>query len=188
MPRGGFETTPLVVDGTLYLTTGFNRVIALDPETGRERWTYDPFVELQGDYGDGLINRGVATWLDPAAPRRSSRAAGDYSRRRSTRGSSRSTRRRDRRARTSDPGDKSTCATCPLSGRLVSHDLAAGRDRRARHRRLRHQRQRAPTCPPGVVRAFDARTGALRWSWDPLPPDVAAQSGSWRTGAATRGP
>ena len=33
-PRSGFETTPIVVDGTLYLTTGFNRVIALDPETG----------------------------------------------------------------------------------------------------------------------------------------------------------
>src|SRR5262245_11161809 len=40
--RGGFEATPLVVDGTMFLTTGFNRVIALDPETGRERWTYDP--------------------------------------------------------------------------------------------------------------------------------------------------
>src|SRR5438093_12454802 len=34
--RSGFETTPIVVDGTLYLTTPFNRVIALDPETGRE--------------------------------------------------------------------------------------------------------------------------------------------------------
>src|SRR5881409_1791513 len=32
--RSGFETTPLVVDGTLYLTTPFNRVIALDPEIG----------------------------------------------------------------------------------------------------------------------------------------------------------
>jgi quinoprotein glucose dehydrogenase len=30
----------------------------------------------------------------------------------------------------------------------------------------------------GVVRAFDARTGALRWSWDPLPPGITAQSGA----------
>src|SRR5438105_7719813 len=70
--RSGFETTPLVVDRTLYLTTGINRVIALDPETGRERWTYDPQVDLQRDYGDGLINRGLATWVDtrvrPAEP------------------------------------------------------------------------------------------------------------------------
>jgi quinoprotein glucose dehydrogenase len=64
--RSGFESTPLLVDATLYLTTPFNRVIALDPETGVQRWAYDPKIELDGDYGDGLVNRGVATW--PAAP------------------------------------------------------------------------------------------------------------------------
>src|SRR4029453_6441586 len=31
--RSGFETTPIVVENTLYLTTGFNRIIALDPGT-----------------------------------------------------------------------------------------------------------------------------------------------------------
>src|SRR5690242_12373319 len=66
--RSGFETTPLLVDGTLYLTTPFNRVIALDPETGMQRWAYDPKIELNGDYGDGLVNRGAATWLDAARP------------------------------------------------------------------------------------------------------------------------
>ena len=35
--RSGFEATPIMVDGTLYLTTGFNRVIALDPGTGKQR-------------------------------------------------------------------------------------------------------------------------------------------------------
>ena len=39
--RSGFETTPLMVDGTLYLTTPFNRVIALDPETGAQRWVFE---------------------------------------------------------------------------------------------------------------------------------------------------
>src|SRR5579859_5355479 len=63
--RSGFETTPVLVDGTLYLTTPFNRVIALDPQTGAQRWAYDPKIDLRGDYGDGLVNRGVATWLDP---------------------------------------------------------------------------------------------------------------------------
>src|SRR5215469_11146128 len=66
--RSGFECTPILVDGTLYVTTGFNRVIALDPETGKQRWAYDPFVDPTGDYGDGLINRGVSTWVDPAQP------------------------------------------------------------------------------------------------------------------------
>jgi len=54
------------VNGTLYLTSAFNRVFALDPETGKQRWVYDPMTELAGDYGDGLINRGVAGWIDAA--------------------------------------------------------------------------------------------------------------------------
>ena len=66
--RSGFETTPILVDGTLYLTTPFNRVIALDPETGTQRWAYDPKIDQAGDYGDGLINRGVATCSTPHAP------------------------------------------------------------------------------------------------------------------------
>src|SRR5437016_836909 len=44
--RSGFETTPILVDETLYLTTPFNRVIALDPEKGIQRWAYDPKTEL----------------------------------------------------------------------------------------------------------------------------------------------
>ena len=63
--RTGLETTPILVDGTLYLTTGFNRVFALDPETGKQRWVYDPMIDVAGRYGDGLINRGVSAWFDP---------------------------------------------------------------------------------------------------------------------------
>ena len=44
--RSGFETTPILVDGVLYLTTPFNRVIALDPETGTQLWAYDPKIRL----------------------------------------------------------------------------------------------------------------------------------------------
>ena len=63
-PRSGFETTPLVVNGTMYLTTPFNRIIALDSVTGSQRWAYDPHIARGSDawYGDGLINRGVAVW------------------------------------------------------------------------------------------------------------------------------
>src|SRR6185369_2371439 len=42
--KAAFEATPIVVDGALYLSTPFDRVIALDPETGKERWTFDPQV------------------------------------------------------------------------------------------------------------------------------------------------
>src|SRR5262245_17462328 len=40
-----FESTPVVVDGRLFFTTPRNRVVALDPETGRELWTLDPKLE-----------------------------------------------------------------------------------------------------------------------------------------------
>ena len=56
--RSAFETTPILVDGRLYLTTPFNRVIALDPATGEQLWAYDPQIDQTLDYGDGLINRG----------------------------------------------------------------------------------------------------------------------------------
>src|SRR5690348_13270145 len=62
-----FEATPIVVDGTLYFSTPFGRVIALDPATGRERWTYDAHVDARAGFGDPA-SRGVSTWLDPRAP------------------------------------------------------------------------------------------------------------------------
>src|SRR5882672_793682 len=67
--RGRFEANPILVDGTLYVSTPLGRVVALDPATGAERWQSDQHIDLTGDYGD-LTNRGVATWLDASAPAR----------------------------------------------------------------------------------------------------------------------
>ena len=54
-PGGGSsEITPLVVNGVMYLTAG-NRVLALDPETGKEMW------KLHGD-GRNASTRGVTYW------------------------------------------------------------------------------------------------------------------------------
>jgi quinoprotein glucose dehydrogenase len=50
----GFETTPILVGGRLYLTTPFNRVVALDPTTGKQLWSYDPHIDQSLAYGDGL--------------------------------------------------------------------------------------------------------------------------------------
>jgi glucose dehydrogenase len=54
-----FESTPLVIDGFLYFTSPSGRVIALDAETGAERWTFDP--KLARPAGSGR-HRGVAYW------------------------------------------------------------------------------------------------------------------------------
>jgi glucose dehydrogenase len=61
--RSAFETTPLAIDGILYLTTPFSRVIALDADTGRELWTFDPKLDRERPY-NLFINRGVAWWTD----------------------------------------------------------------------------------------------------------------------------
>lgn len=72
--RSAFETTPLFVDGVLYLTTPFNRLIALDAETGKELWAFDPKLDL-GKPTNLYVNRGAAYWADgtaqqPGAPAR----------------------------------------------------------------------------------------------------------------------
>jgi quinoprotein glucose dehydrogenase len=64
--RSGFETTPILVDGTIYFTAPFNRVIALDPETGKQRWAYDPKIDLNGDYGD--VSTSDNGSMPPASP------------------------------------------------------------------------------------------------------------------------
>jgi quinoprotein glucose dehydrogenase len=52
-----FETTPLFADGTLFITTAFGRLIALEPETGKQKWVYDPKINRSAGYGD-FVNRG----------------------------------------------------------------------------------------------------------------------------------
>ena len=73
-PRS-LEATPIVVDGVMYLITPIGRIIALDPETGKEKWVYDARLDRTIGFGDHT-SRGVSTWLDP------SRAAGQPCRRR----------------------------------------------------------------------------------------------------------
>jgi quinoprotein glucose dehydrogenase len=63
---GIFEDTPLMIDHVLYATTPYNRIVALDPDTGAELWAYDPksYVDGQPPNGSGYIHRGIAAWRD----------------------------------------------------------------------------------------------------------------------------
>jgi len=186
--RSGLETTPILVDGALYLTTPFNRVFAVNPETGKQLWVFDPMIELAGAYGDGLINRGVATWLDPT------RAKGKRCRRRIFEATL------DARLIALDAATGDPCMDFGNRGQISLRAVA-------RYIPAEYHMTSPPAViddmvvvgsaiddnarvdmPSGVVRAFDARTGALRWKWDPLPPnntDNATPSAEkvWRTGA-----
>src|SRR5579859_1722432 len=59
--RSAFEATPLEVDGVLYLTTPFGRLIALDAETGKEFWAFDPKIDKERS-ANLFISRGAAWW------------------------------------------------------------------------------------------------------------------------------
>ena len=62
---GQFQATPLAIGDTLFLSTPFNRVVALDANTGRQFWSYDPQPWKtfgQPSNGTGFVHRGVATW------------------------------------------------------------------------------------------------------------------------------
>src|SRR5215468_6278304 len=187
-----FEATPLMVEGTLFLSTPYDRVIALDPETGVERWTYDPEVNRARRFAI-VTSRGVSTWLDPDA------APGSPCRRRIFVATI------DARLIALDAAGGNPCAGFGRDGQVdlsagikvidaaccyqvtsppaVVHGLVVVGSSIGDNRSVEMER--------GVVRAFDARTGALRWSWDPIPtresdPARATWAGdSWRrTGAA----
>lgn len=55
-PGKPFETTPIVAGGMMYLSTQAGRIVALEPETGKELWTYDPKVPHPKEH------RGVSFW------------------------------------------------------------------------------------------------------------------------------
>jgi quinoprotein glucose dehydrogenase len=57
-----FESTPLAVDGVLYLSTPSGRVIALDGDTGREVWAFDPPARTTGRAVARGPHRGVSYW------------------------------------------------------------------------------------------------------------------------------
>jgi len=61
---GGYETTPLMVDGVIYVSSPWSKVYAFDAKTGAPLWKYDPMVPGQWAVNlcCGIVNRGVAYW------------------------------------------------------------------------------------------------------------------------------
>jgi quinoprotein glucose dehydrogenase len=187
--RTSFEATPLVIDGTMYFITPLGRVFALDAATGKERWRYNGSVVRVAHFGD-FTSRGVSYWVDPlAAPRTLCRARIAFA--------------------TIDARlvelDAATGAPCQHFGDGGIVDLRVGL-----HTAPHGFEEYEVTSPPAVVsgalvvgsaiadngrtdaasgevRAYDARTGALRWTFDPVPRDSADPAfATWRGPSAHR--
>jgi len=171
-----FETTPLMVGSVLYLSTPSQRVIALDAETGRERWTYDPYAGRER-LRAGSPHRGVAYWQGSAAgdarilygtidgrlialdagtgrPISSFGAGGAV----------------DLRAGMTDVPGAYGMTSPPtiyrdlvITGALVPEGVARG--------------------PSGDIRAFDIRTGALVWRFHTVPRDGEPGAETWEPGS-----
>jgi quinoprotein glucose dehydrogenase len=183
------EVTPIVVDGTMYISTPLGIVAALDPATGAERWRFDAGVNPHRGYGD-FVSRGVSYWRDSRAAQGTTCARRIF------------VATIDARLFALDAGSGKLCAGFGTAGVV---DLRAG----LRVRPFEFQAYEE-TSPPAVVndlvivgsgiadnsnpapasgevRGFDARTGALKWTFDPIPQDSTDPAyKTWQGGSAKR--
>jgi quinoprotein glucose dehydrogenase len=179
---GKFEATPLMVGDTLYLSTPFNRVVALDAISGRELWSYDPNVVRLGAIGEdryGFVHRGVALWTGDGhrriflATRWMLIALDAVTGRPIDRFGDRGIvdlrpglRWQVNRLHVGNTSPPVVWGNLVIVGSSIADRLIYPRD------------------PPGAVQAFDVRTGRLVWRWDPVPASGDPDRSSWGAGSA----
>jgi quinoprotein glucose dehydrogenase len=169
--KAAFEATPILVDGKLFFSTPYDHVIALNPRSGVKLWEFDPGINLQRNYSE-VTSRGVSAWRDPRAK------PGDLCRLRIYFGSL------DARLMALDGETGKPCLDFSARGEVdLNRDAATQVEWTGGY-----QVTSAPAVAGdlvivgssiadnwkvdtgrGIVRAFDARSGKLRWTWDPIP-------------------
>jgi quinoprotein glucose dehydrogenase len=179
--KAAFEATPILVGGKLFLSTPYDHVIALNAVSGTKIWEFDPKLELP--YGSSEVtSRGVSAWWDPSA--KAGKACslrifigtldarlialdGDTGKPCADFGSGGEVDLTNE-VKLRDPGDYQVTSAPAIFKDLVITGSSEGDNR-------------AVTVERGIVRAFDVRTGKLRWTWDPIAP--WAYKNTPRTGA-----
>lgn len=177
---GNFQNTPLMIGNVLYVSTPYNRVVALEADSGRELWRYDPraFADGQPPNGTGFVHRGLAAWRDNGKLRifLNSRyrlicldaetgtpveSFGDHGSIDLSRGLIWPIERRHY-TQTSPPV---IYRDLVILGNGVGDRLVYKND------------------PPGDIRAFDARTGRQVWTFHTIPQRGEAGHETWQEGA-----
>ncbi|HAJ46487.1 MAG TPA: pyrroloquinoline quinone-dependent dehydrogenase, partial [Alphaproteobacteria bacterium] len=185
MRRTKLQGTPVLYGDSLYVCSAFNMVAALDPATGTEKWRYDPKVPENLKPGNLFGCRGVAVWEDLGRP------ADAQCRLRVFTGTT------DARIIALDGRTGMPCEDFGTAG-TVKIDIGM-----AEKWPGEFQITSAPVAvrdtvivgsaisdnvrveaPKGVVRGFDARTGALKWQFDPVPQtEEQALAQGWAPGS-----
>lgn len=160
-----FEATPVYVDGRLYLSTPRGTVAALDAKTGAELWKTDLKVSRTTNYSD-FANRGPAVRDDRlyvgtvdarlvCLERRNGRFCPDFGH------NGQVDLTQGLRRGPEWPGEYGVTSPPAIYRDLVIVGSSVADNSRTR-------------MSSGEVRAFDATTGALRWTFHPLPSDAPA--------------
>jgi quinoprotein glucose dehydrogenase len=190
----GFHATPILLPeeagGSLVFCTPFNRIIALDPITGKERWNHDPEIELS-EIPTRLKCLGVAYWKDPEAADDAACAhrliSGTH----------------DRRIIAVDARTGASCRAFGNNGAVDVNPLIAATKPAQPDTagttfsappvivngvivigNINNMKNQYASAPSGAIRAFDARTGEFRWRFDPVPRNPGdPQAANWNAEA-----
>ena len=168
MRQAATEGTPILAGDALVFCTPFNEVIALDPDSGAERWRFDPGIDLGQDPANQFVCRGVTYWRDAEA----TGTCAD----RIFMGTN------DARLIAIDAATGARCTGFGTDGEVridpgmpllwpgefqITSPPVTVDDTVVVGSAISDNARVA--APAGSVRAFDARTGAPRWEWDPIP-------------------
>src|SRR3989441_284355 len=152
---GGFQTSPIIVEGVLYGLTPSQKVIALDAATGRLRWKFDSGI--RGTQPD----RGVAYWASGKDKRVLAGVMNFvYALDAETGVAIKSFGKNGRIDLREDLGRKPEAQSITLTSPGVIYKdvlIVGGRE------------PETLPAPPGDIRAYDVRTGKLRWSFHTIP-------------------
>jgi len=170
------ECNPIVVNGTLYATSPQLKVFALDAATGKLKWMFNPMDSLPADKKSFFIlniNRGVTYWTDHRGDERIFFVAGSYLYALDAK-SGKPVLSFGNQGRVDLHGglgrDVSDLFITATSPGIIYHDLLI----------MGSRVDEGPAAAPGHIRAYDVRTGKIKWIFHTIPQPGETGYDSWK--------